>query len=53
MEAEFFRFLSQAEHPKHFELLFGTPLDLDFEYVVRMYNGNFTNVKDWAHLGSL
>jgi 2-succinyl-5-enolpyruvyl-6-hydroxy-3-cyclohexene-1-carboxylate synthase len=45
-----FSFLSQAEHPKHFELLFGTPLDLDFEYVVKMYNGKFTRVTDWDHL---
>lgn len=48
-----FSFLSQAEHPKHFEHLFGTPLDLDFEHVVRMYNGKFTRVQDWEHLGSL
>jgi 2-succinyl-5-enolpyruvyl-6-hydroxy-3-cyclohexene-1-carboxylate synthase len=48
-----FSFLSQAEHPKHFELLFGTPLDLDFEYVVRMYNGKFTRVKDWAHVEAM
>ena len=45
-----FSFLSQAEHPKNFELLFGTPLDLDFEPVVRMYNGKFTRMKDWDHL---
>jgi 2-succinyl-5-enolpyruvyl-6-hydroxy-3-cyclohexene-1-carboxylate synthase len=48
-----FSFLSQAEHPKHFELLFGTPLDLDFEHVVRMYNGNFTRVQDWEQLREL
>jgi 2-succinyl-5-enolpyruvyl-6-hydroxy-3-cyclohexene-1-carboxylate synthase len=46
-----FSFLPQAEHPKHFELLFGTPLDLDFEYVVRMYNGQFTRIKNWEQLG--
>lgn len=45
-----FSFLPQAEHPKHFELLFGTPLDLDFEHVIRMYNGSFTRIKDWDHL---
>ncbi|WML47230.1 2-succinyl-5-enolpyruvyl-6-hydroxy-3-cyclohexene-1-carboxylic-acid synthase [Neobacillus sp. PS3-34] len=44
-----FSFLPQAAHPKNFELLFGTPLDLDFEHVVRMYNGNFTRVKEWEH----
>ena len=40
MAAEFSRFFHNQQHPKNFELLFGTPLDLDFEYVVRMYNGN-------------
>jgi 2-succinyl-5-enolpyruvyl-6-hydroxy-3-cyclohexene-1-carboxylate synthase len=48
-----FSFLPQAEHPKHFELLFGTPLDLDFEHVVRMYNGKFTRVQDWDHFGAV
>lgn len=48
-----FSFLPQAEHPQHFELLFGTPLDLDFEHVVRMYNGEFTRVRDWEHLAVL
>jgi 2-succinyl-5-enolpyruvyl-6-hydroxy-3-cyclohexene-1-carboxylate synthase len=48
-----FSFLPQAEHQKHFELLFGTPLDLDFEHVVRMYNGKFTRVQDWDHFGAV
>jgi 2-succinyl-5-enolpyruvyl-6-hydroxy-3-cyclohexene-1-carboxylate synthase len=48
-----FSFLPQAEHPKHFELLFGTPLDLDFEHVVRMYNGKFTRADDWDHVQKL
>lgn len=48
-----FSFLPQAQHPKHFELLFGTPLDLDFEHVVRMYNGAFTRINDWGHLQSV
>ncbi len=48
-----FSFLPQAEHPKHFELLFGTPLDLDFEHVVRMYNGKFTRATDWDQLQML
>lgn len=42
-----FSFLPQAEHPKHFELLFGTPLALDYELVVRMYNGHFSRAQDW------
>lgn len=44
-----FSFLPQSEHPKHYELLFGTPLDLDFEHVVRMYKGKFTRIIDWDH----
>lgn len=42
-----FSFLPQANHPKHFELLFGTPLDLDFKHVVEMYNGSYTKVENW------
>lgn len=42
-----FSFLPQAEEPKHFELLFGTPIGLDFEPVVRMYGGTFTRVENW------
>jgi len=43
-----FSFLPQAEVPRHFERLFGTPHGLDFEPVVRMYGGRFTRVRDWA-----
>ena len=35
-----FSFLPQASHPKHFEQLFGTPLDLDFSKAVEMYGGS-------------
>ncbi|WP_040207532.1 2-succinyl-5-enolpyruvyl-6-hydroxy-3-cyclohexene-1-carboxylic-acid synthase [Neobacillus jeddahensis] len=45
-----FSFLPQNEHPKHFELLFGTPLNIEFEHAVRMFNGNFIKIKDWDHL---
>lgn len=41
-----FSFLPQAEHPKNFELLFGTPLNLEFEHVVRMYGGKFISISD-------
>jgi 2-succinyl-5-enolpyruvyl-6-hydroxy-3-cyclohexene-1-carboxylate synthase len=44
-----FSFLPQAEHPKHFERLFGTPLDLDFSHAVEMYGGSYTVVKNWDH----
>jgi 2-succinyl-5-enolpyruvyl-6-hydroxy-3-cyclohexene-1-carboxylate synthase len=45
-----FSFLPQSEHPKQFELLFGTPINLDYEHAVRMYNGEFTRINDWDHL---
>lgn len=45
-----FSFLPQANHPKHFELLFGTPADLDFSHAVKMYGGEYANVEDWDHL---
>ncbi len=45
-----FSFLPQSEHPKNFELLFGTPLNIEFEHAVRMFNGNFTKIKNWDHL---
>ncbi|MBT2738951.1 2-succinyl-5-enolpyruvyl-6-hydroxy-3-cyclohexene-1-carboxylic-acid synthase [Bacillus sp. ISL-7] len=47
-----FSFLPQSEHPKNFELLFGTPLDLEFEHAVKMFKGKFTRIEDWDHLGS-
>ncbi|MEH7304330.1 2-succinyl-5-enolpyruvyl-6-hydroxy-3-cyclohexene-1-carboxylic-acid synthase [Neobacillus drentensis] len=47
-----FSFLPQSEHPKNFELLFGTPLGIEFEHAVKMFHGNFTKIKDWDHFGS-
>jgi len=44
-----FSFLPQAEHPKHFEMLFGTPLELDFRHVLEMYGGSYEKVVDWDH----
>ncbi|KAA0543155.1 2-succinyl-5-enolpyruvyl-6-hydroxy-3-cyclohexene-1-carboxylic-acid synthase [Bacillus sp. BGMRC 2118] len=43
-----FSFLPQAKEEKHFELLFGTPMDLDFEKVVTMYGGHFKRVQSWS-----
>src|SRR5690625_8053257 len=34
-----FCFLPQANEKKHFEALFGTPLNIDFSNVVQMYGG--------------
>lgn len=42
-----FSFLPQSKEEKHFETLFGTPIGLNYEHAVKMYDGNFTSVKDW------
>ncbi|WP_042460801.1 2-succinyl-5-enolpyruvyl-6-hydroxy-3-cyclohexene-1-carboxylic-acid synthase [Neobacillus dielmonensis] len=44
-----FSFLPQSEHPNHFELLFGTPLDIDFSHAVKMVNGYYARIEDWDH----
>ncbi|RSD27860.1 2-succinyl-5-enolpyruvyl-6-hydroxy-3-cyclohexene-1-carboxylic-acid synthase [Mesobacillus subterraneus] len=48
-----FSFLPQANEPKHFEKLFGTPLDLDFRHAVEMYNGKYDLIKDWTHFSAV
>jgi len=42
-----FSFLPQYKSKEHFESLFGTPLGLDYEHVVKMYGGSFSRVNDW------
>lgn len=42
-----FSFLPQADLPRHFEALFGTPHGLDFAPVVAMYGGTFRRAEDW------
>ncbi|WP_338471991.1 2-succinyl-5-enolpyruvyl-6-hydroxy-3-cyclohexene-1-carboxylic-acid synthase [Niallia sp. XMNu-256] len=44
-----FSFLPQSDHPKHFERLFGTPLDLDYRKAVEMYGGRFVSIESWEH----
>lgn len=41
-----FSFLPQAQDKKHFEALFGTPLDIEFEKTVTMYGGNYEMVSN-------
>ena len=36
-----FSFLPQVKEEKHFEALFGTPLDISFEKAISMYEGNY------------
>lgn len=47
-----FSFLPQSNHPKNFEKLFGTPLDLKFEHAIHMYNGTYDLITDWNHFTS-
>ncbi|WP_313799400.1 2-succinyl-5-enolpyruvyl-6-hydroxy-3-cyclohexene-1-carboxylic-acid synthase [Cytobacillus sp.] len=48
-----FSFLPQASHPKNFEKLFGTPLDLQFEHIVKMYGGHYELISDWVHFSTV
>lgn len=47
-----FSFLPQSEHPKNFELLFGTPIGLDYSHVVKMYGGQFKRIENWDELSA-
>lgn len=42
-----FSFLPQAQLPRHFEELFGTPTGLDFEHAAKLYEGSFARVASW------
>ncbi len=42
-----FSFLPQARHPKHFELLFGTPHGLDFAHTASMYGAEYCRAGSW------
>jgi 2-succinyl-5-enolpyruvyl-6-hydroxy-3-cyclohexene-1-carboxylate synthase len=42
-----FSFLPQADHPEHFEALFGTPHGLDFSPVADLYGLEFQRVSTW------
>jgi 2-succinyl-5-enolpyruvyl-6-hydroxy-3-cyclohexene-1-carboxylate synthase len=45
-----FSFLPQAEHPQHFEQLFGTPHGLDFAPAATLYAASYERVIDSASL---
>jgi 2-succinyl-5-enolpyruvyl-6-hydroxy-3-cyclohexene-1-carboxylate synthase len=48
-----FSFLPQSEHPANFELLFGTPIGIDFKHAVTMYGGIFESTSDWDQFSSI
>lgn len=45
-----FSFLPQVNHPDHFEALFGTPVDIEFEHAIKMYGGNYCQVTQQTDL---
>ncbi|WP_010532311.1 2-succinyl-5-enolpyruvyl-6-hydroxy-3-cyclohexene-1-carboxylic-acid synthase [Lentibacillus jeotgali] len=45
-----FSFLPQVKHEAHFEALFGTPLDIEFEQAVNMYGGTYQQPANEAEL---
>jgi 2-succinyl-5-enolpyruvyl-6-hydroxy-3-cyclohexene-1-carboxylate synthase len=42
-----FSYLPQAKHPKHFEALFGTPINLDYSLAAEMYGGDYQKISNW------
>lgn len=45
-----FSFLPQAKEKKHFETLFGTPTNLNFEHAAKMYDIQYEKVELWNQL---
>lgn len=45
-----FSHLQQAEAGTHFELLFGTPTGLNFEYAAHLYGAQYSKVFSWEDL---
>lgn len=48
-----FSFLPQSKEEKHFEHLFGTPLDIDFKHAIAMYGGRYNLVREIDELTPL
>lgn len=42
-----FSFLSQADEKTHFEQLFGTPTNLDFQYAASLYSAHYKKISTW------
>ncbi|MCA1320008.1 2-succinyl-5-enolpyruvyl-6-hydroxy-3-cyclohexene-1-carboxylic-acid synthase [Bacillus tianshenii] len=42
-----FSFLPQSKIDNHFETLFGTPMNMDFEHAARLYDANYSLVGSW------
>lgn len=49
-----FHYLPQAAHEDIFETWFGTPGDMEFEYAVRLFGGDYERIEGWeAFRGAL
>ncbi|WP_249871151.1 2-succinyl-5-enolpyruvyl-6-hydroxy-3-cyclohexene-1-carboxylic-acid synthase [Oceanobacillus saliphilus] len=48
-----FSFLPQSNDKKHFEALFGTPVDIDFEKAITMYGGEYAQARTEGQLKEL
>ncbi|WP_085991496.1 2-succinyl-5-enolpyruvyl-6-hydroxy-3-cyclohexene-1-carboxylic-acid synthase [Oceanobacillus senegalensis] len=48
-----FSFLPQSNDKKHFEALFGTPIDIDFRYATFMYGGKYARARTEGELREL
>ncbi|WP_409251752.1 2-succinyl-5-enolpyruvyl-6-hydroxy-3-cyclohexene-1-carboxylic-acid synthase [Bacillus sp. SCS-153A] len=44
-----FSYLPQAKEKEHFELLFGTPADLDFSHAANLYGANYHKAETFEH----
>ncbi|UFT98182.1 2-succinyl-5-enolpyruvyl-6-hydroxy-3-cyclohexene-1-carboxylic-acid synthase [Radiobacillus kanasensis] len=47
-----FSFLPQANQADHFEVLFGTPLDMSIQDMVALYDGNYVKPATWKEVQS-
>lgn len=43
-----FSFLPQSKLDRHYELLFGTPIGIDFSYAMKMYGGEYCKITNWG-----
>ncbi|MCB9249590.1 MAG: hypothetical protein H6613_14115 [Ignavibacteriales bacterium] len=47
-----FKMLPVAKTKNHFERYFNTPLNLDFEKIVKSFNGNYYAPKNWKNISA-
>jgi 2-succinyl-5-enolpyruvyl-6-hydroxy-3-cyclohexene-1-carboxylate synthase len=47
-----FSFLPQSKIENHFEALFGTPMNMNFEHAANLYDANYSVVESWEEFRS-